>query len=333
MIDSLTVARPLRLCLIVLLPLAAGAQSASDEIPRTAWGAPDLQGIYHFGTATPFQRPAELAGRATFTAEEAVVQEQINAARFADGLNTGNLTMPNVNSFWFDNGSGVLPTLQSSLVVDPPDGRLPAFTEQQERRFEAERAAGGRPARMHFGGIGVDGPEDRGLGERCLLGFNAGPPLMPSVDNNYMQVFQTEDYVVILTELLHDARIVPLDGRNHLPRSIPQWLGGGRGRWEGDTLVIETENFRADRGMTVGGRSPGPSDKMLLTERLSRLNDEYLLYEYTYDDAEVYTSTFSVSMPLRSTDNAVFEFACHEGNYGLMNILKGARAEEQAAEP
>ena len=333
MFDSLTVARPLRLCLIVLLPLAAGAQSASDEIPRTAWGAPDLQGIYHFGTATPFQRPAELAGRATFTAEEAVVQEQINAARFADGLNTGNLTMPNVNSFWFDNGSGVLPTLQSSLVVDPPDGRLPAFTEQQERRFEAERAAGGRPARMHFGGIGVDGPEDRGLGERCLLGFNAGPPLMPSVDNNYMQVFQTEDYVVILTELLHDARIVPLDGRNHLPRSIPQWLGDGRGRWEGDTLVIETENFRADRGMTVGGRSPGPSDRMLLTERLSRLNDEYLLYEYTYDDAEVYTSTFSVSMPLRRTDNAVFEFACHEGNYGLMNILKGARAEEQAAEP
>ena len=321
----------LPVCLIVLLPLAAAAQSASDEIPRTAWGAPDLQGIYDFGTATPFQRPAELAGRATFTAEEAAVQEQINAAQFAEGLNTENLTPPNYNNFWFDNGSGVLPTQQSSLVVDPPDGRLPAFTEQQERRFEAERAAGGLPARMHFGGIGVDGPEDRGLGERCLLGFNSGPPLMPSAYNNYMQLFQTEDYVVILTEMVHEARIIPLDGREHLSRGIPQWLGDGRGRWEGDTLVIETENFRADRGMTIGGRSPGPSDKMLLTERLSRLNDDYLLYEYTYDDAEVYTSTFSVSIPLRNTDNAVFEYACHEGNYGLLNILEGARAEEAAA--
>ena len=321
----------LPVCLIVLLPLAAAAQSASDEIPRTAWGAPDLQGIYDFGTATPFQRPAELAGRATFTAEEAAVQEQINAAQFAEGLNTENLTPPNYNNFWFDNGSGVLPTQQSSLVVDPPDGRLPAFTEQQERRFEAERAAGGLPARMHFGGIGVDGPEDRGLGERCLLGFNSGPPLMPSAYNNYMQLFQTEDYVVILTEMVHEARIIPLDGREHLSRGIPQWLGDGRGRWEGDTLVIETENFRADRGMTIGGSSPGPSDKMLLTERLSRLNDDYLLYEYTYDDAEVYTRTFSVSIPLRNTDNAVFEYACHEGNYGLLNILEGARAEEAAA--
>ncbi len=321
----------LPVCLIILLPLAAAAQSASDEIPRTAWGAPDLQGIYDFGTATPFQRPAELAGRATFTAEEAAVQEQINAAQFAEGLNTENLTPPNYNNFWFDNGSGVLPTQQSSLVVDPPDGRLPAFTEQQERRFEAERAAGGLPARMHFGGIGVDGPEDRGLGERCLLGFNSGPPLMPSAYNNYMQLFQTEDYVVILTEMVHEARIIPLDGREHLSRGIPQWLGDGRGRWEGDTLVIETENFRADRGMTIGGSSPGPSDKMLLTERLSRLNDDYLLYEYTYDDAEVYTSTFSVSIPLRNTDNAVFEYACHEGNYGLLNILEGARAEEAAA--
>ena len=154
---------------------------------------------------------------------------------------------------------------------------------------------------------------------------------MPSAYNNYMQVFQTEDYVVILTEMVHEARIIPLDGRDRLSRTIPQWLGDGRGRWEGDTLVIETENFRPDRGMSIGGRSPGPSGKMLLTERLSRFNDEYLLYEYTYDDAEVYTSTFSVSIPLRSTDNAVFEYACHEGNYGLLNILEGARAEEAEA--
>ena len=324
---SVKIALPV--CLIVLLPALAAAQAA----PRTAWGAPDLQGVYDFGTATPFQRPAELAGRAEFTDEEAAVQEQINEAQFAEGLNTENLTPPNYNNFWFDNGSGILPTRQSSLIVDPPDGRLPALTPQQERKAAAELAAGGLPARMHFGGVGVDGPEDRGLGERCLLGFNSGPPVMPSAYNNYLQVFQTPDHVVILTEMVHEARIVPLDGREHLSRRIPQWLGDGRGHWDGDTLVIETENFRPDRGMSMGGSAVGPSDRMQLTERLTRVDAGTLLYEYTYDDAEVYTSTFSVSIPLRRTDNAVFEYACHEGNYGLMNILVGARAEEAAAGP
>ena len=324
---SVKIALPV--CLIVLLPALAAAQAA----PRTAWGAPDLQGVYDFGTATPFQRPAELAGRAEFTDEEAAVQEQINEAQFAEGVNTENLTPPNYNNFWFDNGSGILPTRQSSLIVDPPDGRLPALTPQQERKAAAELAAGGLPARMHFGGVGVDGPEDRGLGERCLLGFNSGPPVMPSAYNNYLQVFQTPDHVVILTEMVHEARIVPLDGREHLSRRIPQWLGDGRGRWDGDTLVIETENFRPDRGMSMGGSAVGPSDRMQLTERLTRVDAGTLLYEYTYDDAEVYTSTFSVSIPLRRTDNAVFEYACHEGNYGLMNILEGARAEEAAAGP
>ena len=324
---SVKIALPV--CLIVLLPALAAAQA----VPRTAWGAPDLQGVYDFGTATPFQRPAELAGRAEFTDEEAAIQEQINEAQFAEGVNTENLTPPNYNNFWFDNGSGILPTRQSSLIVDPPDGRLPAVTPQQERKAAAELAAGGLPARMSFGGIGVDGPEERGLGERCLLGFNSGPPVMPSAYNNYLQVFQTPDYVVILTEMVHEARIVPLDGREHLSRRIPQWLGDGRGHWDGDTLVIETENFRPDRGMSMGGSAVGPSDRMQLTERLTRVDAGTLLYEYTYDDAEVYTSTFSVSIPLRRTDNAVFEYACHEGNYGLMNILVGARAEEAAAGP
>ena len=332
---SFKIALPVSLLtgLIVALPLSAGAQSAPQTAPRTAWGAPDLQGVYDFGTATPLQRPAELAGRAEFTPEEAAIQEQINASQFAEGVNTDNLTPPNYNNFWFDNGSGILPTRQSSLIVDPPDGRLPAFTPQQERKAAAERAAGGRPARMHFGGIGVDGPEDRGLGERCLLGFNSGPPVMPSAYNNYLQVFQTPDHVVIFTEMVHEARIVPLDGRAPLSRRVPQWLGDGRGRWDGDTLVIETVNFRADRGFGIGPRPVGPSERMLLTERLTRVDHGTLLYEYTYDDSEVFARTFSVSIPLRRTDSAVFEYACHEGNYGLMNILEGARAEESAAGP
>ena len=318
----------------LILPADALSQSGGEsELPRTAWGAPDLQGVYDFGTATPFQRPTELTGRGKFTDEEAAVREQQNALQFADGVNTENLTPPNYNNFWFDNGSTVLSTRQTALIVDPPDGRIPPFTPQQERRAAAERAAGGHPVRMHFGGIGVDGPEDRGLGERCLLGFNSGPPVMPSAYNNYLQVFQTPDHVVILTEMVHEARIVPLDGRARLPREIPQWLGDPRGRWEGDTLVVETMNFHDQRGFSIGPRAVGPSERMRLTERLTRVDVDTLLYKYTYDDPEVFTRTFTASIPLRRTDNTLFEYACHEGNYGLMNILEGARAEESAERP
>ncbi len=324
----------LPVCLLLCVPSGAEAQTGvpPDPAPRTAWGAPDLQGVYDFGTATPMQRPTELAGRETFTDEEAAVREQKNAEQFADGVNTENLTPPNYNNFWFDNGSTILPTRQTSLIVDPPDGRLPAFTTQEKRKAAAELAAGGYPVRMHFGGIGVSGPEDRGLGERCLLGFNSGPPVMPSAYNNYLQVFQTPDHIVILTEMVHEARIVPLDGRNRLPQEIPQWLGNPRGWWDGDTLVIETMNFHDQRGFSIGPRAVGPSENMRLTERLTRVDVDTLLYEYTYDDPEVFTRTFTASIPLRRTDNAVFEYACHEGNYGLVNILVGARAAEKTAE-
>ena len=314
-------------CLLACSAVVATAQSP-EPVPRTSWGAPDLQGVYDFGTATPFQRPLELEGRAEFTAEEAAVQVERNAERWQDDVNTENLTPPNYNNFWFDYGSDVLSTRQSSLIVDPPDGRLPPFTQQQEERVEAERAAGGRPVRTHPTGIGVDGPEDRGLAERCLLGFNSGPPLMPSVYNNYMQVFQTPDHVVILAEMVHEARIIPLDGSDPLSDRIPQWLGDSRGWWEGETLVIQTRNFVAHRGFSVA-RAAGPSSKMLLTERLTRADAGTLLYEYTYDDPEVFTQPFSASIPLRRTDSALFEYSCHEGNYGLMNMLRGARAEEK----
>ena len=264
----------LPVCLLLCVPSGAEAQTEvpPDPAPRTAWGAPDLQGVYDFGTATPMQRPTELAGRETFTDEEAAVREQQNAEQFADGVNTENLTPPNYNNFWFDNGSTILPTRQTSLIVDPPDGRLPPFTTQEERKAAAELAAGGYPVRMHFGGIGVSGPEDRGLGERCLLGFNSGPPVMPSAYNNYLQVFQTPDHIVVLTEMVHEARIVPLDGRNRLSQEIPQWLGNPRGWWDGDTLVIETMNFHDQRGFSIGPRAVGPSENMRLTERLTRVD-------------------------------------------------------------
>ena len=329
---SLRTALPVCLLLCVPSGVEAQTQGQPDPAPRTAWGAPDLQGVYDFGTATPFQRPSELAGRETFTDEEAAVREQLNAEQFADDLNTDSLTPPNYNNFWFDNGSTVAQTMQTSLIVDPPDGRLPAVTPQQERKAAAERAAGGRPVRLIFGGVGVDGPEDRALAERCLLGFNSGPPAMPSAYNNYLQVFQTPDHVVILTEMVHEARIVPLDGRARRQQEIPQWLGNSRGWWEGDTLVIETMTFRDDRFFPFRP-GVGPTEQTRLTERLTRVDGDTLLYEYTYDDPEVFTQPFSVSIPVRRTDNALFEYACHEGNYGLMNILEGARAEEAAEGP
>jgi len=321
-------------CGSLLLPTPAATQengAALERTTRTAWGAPDLQGTYDFGTATPFQRPTELAGRAKLTDEEAAVQEQRVADRWGDDVNTENLTPPNYNQFWFDYGTTVVATKQSSLIVDPPDGRLPAVTPQQERKAAAERAAGGYPVRLLFGGIGVSGPEDRGLGERCLLGENSGPPVMPTVYNNYLQVFQTPDHVALLIEMVHEVRIVPLDGRDRPSQEIPQWLGNPRGWWDGDTLVIETMNFHDQRGFPFG-HAVGPSKKTRLTERLTRVDVDTLLYEYTYDDPEVFTQTFTVSIPLRRTDNALFEYACHEGNYGLMNILKGARAQEAAAD-
>ena len=317
----------------LLMPTPAVTQENGvtiDRTTRTAWGAPDLQGTYDFGTATPFQRPSELAGRAKFTDEEAAVQEQRVADRWSDDVNTENLTPPNYNQFWFDYGTTVVPTKQSSLIVDPPDGRLPAVTPQQERKAAAERAVGGYPVRLLFGGIGDSGPEDRGLGERCILGENSGPPIMPTVYNNYLQVFQTPDHVALLIEMVHEVRIVPLDGRDRPSEEIPQWLGNPRGWWDGDTLVIETMNFHDQRGFPFG-HAVGPGKKTRLTERLTRVDVDTLLYEYTYDDPEVFTQTFTVSIPFRRTDSALFEYACHEGNYGLINILKGARAQEATA--
>ena len=332
------------LMLIALAPAPALAQ-AEAETARLPWGAPDLQGVWDFRTITPLQRPEDQADKAFLSDEEAASLEQAAADRVAQlaapsEVRTeplppggGGAAVGAYNNFWFDTGTNVIEDRRTSLIVDPPNGRMPPLVEGALEQIGSgtEDLPSERPVRYRAGGIGADGPEDRGLGERCLLGFNSGPPMIPSAYNNNMQLFQTESYVVILNEMVHNARIVPLDGRPHLPGGVRQWMGDARGYWEGDSLVVETTNFT---GMTPSFNptitsSVGTGTHLTLVERFSRLDNDTLLYEYTVDDPATFTSPFSAAIPMRLSDGLIFEYACHEGNYGLHNILAGARAAER----
>jgi len=181
-------------------------------------------------------------------------------------------------------------------------------------------------------GVVAQGPEDVGLSERCMLGFNSGPPITPSEYNNILQLFQTPDHVVIFTEMVHEARIIPLDGRAHLPGDVPQWLGDSRGHWDGDTLVVDTTNFTDKSSFSGGLLGRGASGETFhLVERFTRVSADTLLYEFTVEDPKTWTRPWTAAVPMQKTDRPIFEYACHEGNYGMTNLLAGARAEERAA--
>ncbi len=305
-----------------LLPAPAAAQ---NEMPRTAWGAPDLQGIWDFRTITPMERPEELGDQAFLTAEEAANLEQATVDRNAQLLEAearrteagGNVGA--YNNFWMDRGTRTVSNRRTSLIVDPPNGRIPPVTADGQARKDAVAVRRGRPA---------FGPEDRSIGERCLLGFNAGPPMEPRAYNNHAQLFQTPDHVVILNEMVNDSRIVPLDGRDHLPEEVRQWRGDSRARWEGDTLVVETRNFHTD---TAFSERQGSSPGMVLTERFTRVDGETLLYAATMDDSSTWTQPWSFEVTMFRTDEPVYEYACHEGNIGMDGILAGARADDARA--
>jgi hypothetical protein len=289
--------------------------------PRTPEGRPDLQGNWSFANITPLERPANLGDRAVLSDEEAAEFERETAARAKQDEGRQRGTAADVsrayNDFWYDRGTRVAVTRQTSLIVDPPDGRLPALTPEAQKR-----AADRQEARRQRGP--ADGPEDRSLGERCILGFNAGPPFAPSAYNNNITIVQTRDYVMIMTEMVHDARIVPLDGRPHLPSTSRLWLGDSRGRWEGDTLVVETANFSSKNLYR------GATENIRLVERFSRTADRTLTYEFTVDDAATWTKPWTARIPLERLDEQLYEYACHEANYGMEGILKGTRADERA---
>ena len=314
---------------VALAPVFAAAQSANTTAPpQTAWGQPDLQGIWDFRTITPLQRPEDLADQEFLTAEEAANLEQEAADRDARlweqgarraeaGGNVGAY-----NNFWMDRGLKAVGTRRTSLIVDPPDGRIPPLTPEGQRRADARREY----LRAHP----ADSWLDVNSAVRCIVGFNAGPPMEPRAYNNHMQLFQTPDYVVILNEMVHDARIIPLGTGPNFPKGVLQWMGDSRGRWEGETLVVDTTNLYDKNSFT---NRYGATPAMHLVEQFTRVNADTLLYEFTVEDPATWKSSWTASMPMRRTDAPMFEYACHEGNYGMEGILAGTRAEEKAAGP
>ena len=309
-----------------ILPGVAVAQSESHtEGARTPWGAPDLQGIWDFRTITPLERPGSLTGQEFWSDDEAAAYErQVLAGRQSRRLAPGSVHA----EWWFDPGTTVNEDRRTSLIIDPPDGRIPSLTPGAQERQDAGR--GRRPVRLRQSrNSPAQGPEDLGVGERCLVGFSSGPPITPSVYNNNLMLFQTPDFVVVFTEMIHEARIVPLDGRPHLPQGIRQWLGDSRGHWEGETLVIDSTNFTGKTGSFSTLRmSLGSGETLHLVERFTRVGPDRLVYEFTVDDPTTFVQSFTAAVPMRRSDEPLFEYACHEGNYSLANILTSARAAE-----
>ena len=342
MISRVLVVPPV-LFALALCVSPAGAQAPFDP-PRLPDGKPDLQGVWDFRTLTPLQRPEDLADKAVLADEEASEIESKAAARDAAAnapTENRDETLPvggdvgAYNAFWVDQGARVVDDQRTSLIVDPPGGRVPPLQPgivMQELSLAAD-LGGTLPVRVRAAGIGTDSHQDRGLSERCLLGFNSGPPMMPVGYNQNVQIFQTSDYVVILHEMVHDSRIVPLDGRDHLPEGIRQWMGDARGRWEGDTLVIESTNFSAKTASFNPSiaQAAGNGTTLHLTERFRLAAEDTLHYEYTVNDPRTFTRPFTAVLPMKRGE-LLFEYACHEGNYGLYNMLAGARAKEKEAQ-
>ncbi|MGH8241137.1 MAG: hypothetical protein ACREXP_29545, partial [Steroidobacteraceae bacterium] len=297
------------------------------QAPRNEYGQADLRGVWNFSSDVPLQRPKATPDKHFQTREDI---EKSNAAR---AKQLEQLTQQGVgahNTFWLDYASQA-ENLRTSLIVYPADGRMPTLVDGVTRigGFAAafKDVPGARPVRFGFGGIGKDGPEDRGLFERCIL-TDIGPPLAPGFDTNYLQIFQGRDHVVILHEAIHDARTIFFDGRPPLDEELRGWTGYSRGHWEGDTLVIETRNFN---GLTQSFDSAGTSYDKVVTERLTRTADNVLEYEATLVDPKTFQDRFTLVFPMAKTDKRIYEFACHEGNYSMEIILSGARKEEADA--
>src|SRR5215831_2226243 len=308
------------LCLTFVAAQTPPPAGKASTVPRAADGHPDLQGVWNFSSLTPLERPAQFAGKPTMSLAEAAefeknVTDRNNADRRDGGANADLARA--YNDGWYDRGTHVAifnGAARTSLIVDPTDGRIPALTAAARRRAD-DRA-------QQRGDHASDGPENRSLAERCL-GFNAGPPMLPGPYNNYMQLFQFKDHVIIFNEMIHDARVVPLDGRSHLPATVRRYLGDSVGRWEGNTLVVDTTNF------TDKSNFRGASDRMHLVERFTRVDADTLLYEFTVDDPASFTKPWSAAVPMKRTDEQLFEYACHEGNEAMVGILGGARYEDR----
>ena len=317
--------------LLAPVPVAGQVPTAGAETgkSRTSWGDPDLQGVWDFRTLTPLERPDELAGKEVFTAEEAA---EFVAARLSE-IQARDYTVPddivgNYNQFWFDRGTTVVGTRRTSRIVEPADGRLPPLTPEAERRATSPEAR-----RVTQAGRGIIPPgswEDLSPGSRCIHHGKAGPPINPGAYNNNIQLFQTPGYVAILNEQIHSVRVIPLDGRPHLGSGIRQWMGDSRGRWEDQTLVVETTNFNGKYAQ-VGRPTLTSSEHQSLIERFTRVDAETLLYEYTVTDPNTWTDSWTAEVTMNKSQDLLYEYACHEGNHSMSVRLAGARAMEREA--
>jgi hypothetical protein len=316
---------------------APPALAASDwKVPRLPDGTPDLQGIWTNKTVTPFERPADLADKEFFTREEAeaYVKRALERSNRDNRTEDVNDVLSAYNAFWWDSGTSLLPTLRTSIVVDPPNGRIPPLTPERSAELAAQREA--VRARCEQPGCAVansgqpapaDEPEALDLMTRCIS-FGTAVPLLPSAYNNNHQIVQTEGTVAILTEMVHQVRRIPTDGKPPLPSHVRQWFGDPRGRWEGDTLVVETTNFKGE----FFGRMAAADENLRVVERFTRVAPDVLLYQFTVDDPTAWTAPWSGEIPLTRIDGLLYEYACHEGNRGMENILRAARQEIREAE-
>jgi hypothetical protein len=321
--------------IVIVLPLigqtAAHATKESSRartkawtLPRTADGRPDLQGIWTNTTLTPLERSTDLAGKSVLTEDEATAYEKqilnrVNFDRRDGGADTD--VSRAYNNLFMDRGTQ-LATIngekRTSIVVDPPDGRVPPLTPEGSERVDTRTQAMQR----------MDGTQNRPLAERCIMGqaSTSGPPMLPGPYNNNYQIVQTPGYVMILVEQIHDVRIIRLDGRPHLPANVRQWMGDSLGRWEGDTLVVDTTNFTDKTGFR------GSSDGLHVIEHFARVDANTILYQFTIDDPSTFTRAWTGEYPFLAAAGRIYEYACHEGNYALGDILRGARLEEKAAQ-
>ena len=325
------------LCAAVVA-LAAAPALAQGDAPRTPWGHPDLQGMWDHRTITPLERPEELGDREFLTEEEAASQEQAVIDRNEYLLNRppetttsgGNVdsredgTPGFYNNFWLDTGTRTVGTRRTSLVIDPPNGRLPAYSDAGRRKVERDREY----QREHPADSWVDFDGT----DRCLIGVNNGPPILPAAYNQNLLVVQNADWVLLVAEMIHTVRVIPLNDYPALPAHVRQWAGDARGRWEGDTLVVETANFVPERLWTTANpmgrlRTTG---ELRLVERFTRIDADTLEYVATIDDPGIWSRPWTVSIPMLRTDEAMYEYACHEGNYSMPNMLAGERAREAA---
>ena len=298
---------------MVSVPSLSAAQAGSDAgwtVPRTADGRPDLQGVWDYRTITPLERPESLADREFLTPEEVAdlearaLERNTDEARPADAARDVSGAY---NDFWWDRGQKVVPTRRTSLIVDPPDGRIPYL----------DRAASTRRTPR-----GYDGPESRNLWERCLT---RALPRLSGAYNNNLQIVQSAGTVAIINEMVHEVRLIPIDGGPHADPKIRQWAGDSKGHWEGDTLVVDTMNFSDNTSFR------GSGETLHLVERFTRVGEDTLLYEFTVEDPTTWSRPWSAAFPIAKNDGLIYEYACHEGNYGMTNLLRGARVQEREA--